>query len=150
MKNNQPSILLAVISFYKYCFSFLMAIFLFILPITISPSEFLEPTVLDVLLRFGAWFFFVFCYWSLSTALISQITGAGRFYWNIEKNLMALIMYAISAIMLGLSIWIVTRWVLLILVSGLAKEMLSVIAVLNGLVYAVLTFSRYFWLHKDK
>jgi len=150
MKKKQLSRILGAVSFYKYFFSFLMAICLFVLPVATPRSKFMESGLLDVLVRCVLWLYFVFCYWTLSVALTNQINGAGKFSWEMERNLWSFMLFAVSAIGLGLMVGLLTRWSVLIFVPWLVEEMASCIAILNGLIYAILAFSRYFWLLESK
>lgn len=150
MKKKQSSRILDAVNFYKYFFSLLMAICLFVLPMATPRPKFMDSGFVDVLVRCIFWFNFVVAYWSLSTALTSQINGSGRYFLEMEMNASSFVLMAVSAIGLGLGIGVVTCWSLLIFVPWLVEEIAYLIAILNGLIYAILNFSRYFWLRESE
>jgi len=150
MKKKPLSRILDAVSFYKYFFSFLMAICLFALPILTPRPRFMESVFLDVLVRCILWLYFVFAYWSLSVALTNQIKGVKNLSFEMRGSLSTFMLFAVSAIGLGLLIWFLTRWSLLTFVPWLVEATASFIASLNGLIYTMLAFSRYFWLLENK
>lgn len=150
MKKKPLSKILDAVSFYKYFFSFLMAICLFALPALTTRPRFMGSEFLDVLVRFMLWLYFVFAYWSLSVALINQIKGVKNLSFEMRRSLSTFMLFAVSATGLGLLVWFLTRWSLLTFVPWMAEEIASFIASLNGLIYAILAFSRYFWLLESK
>jgi hypothetical protein len=127
-----------------------MAICLFVLPIITPGAKFMDSQFIDVLARCILWFWLVFAYWSLSTALTNQVEGSGRFFLAMEKNTSSFVMLVVSAIGLGLGVGLLTRWGLLVFAPGLMDAAVFLIAVLNGFIYAVLVFSRYLWLTEPK
>ena len=74
-KQLAKSRILASVSFYRYFFSFFMAVCLFVLPIGMPHPSFIESKFLDVLVRCVLWLFFVFSYRSLSVATTNQLLG---------------------------------------------------------------------------
>ena len=150
MKKIPASNILGVTRLYAYFFSFLMAIFLLVLPIVSQRLKFMDSTFIDVLARCILWLWFVFAYWSLSTALTSQVRGSGRYFLAMEKNSSSFLLLVINAIGFGVGIWLLTRWALLVFSPGLADAAVFWIAILNGLIYAVLVLSRYLWLTESK
>jgi hypothetical protein len=146
MKKKPASKILGAARFYTYFFSFSMAICLFVLPVATPRPKFMNSEFVDVLARCILWLNFVFAYWSVFTALKGQINGIGRNFLEMEKDISSCMQIAMSAIGLGFGIWLLTHWALLIFVPWLAKEPASFFAILNGFIYAIFVFSRYFWL----
>jgi len=150
MVQRQYSRMLRIAQLYKYLLSILMAICLFVLPSAMPRSKFMESGFLDVLVRCMIWSYFVFAYWSLSAALTNQIKGVKNLSFEMRRGLSTFMLFAVSAIGLGLLIWFLTRWSLLTFIPWLVKDITSLIAGLNGLIYTTLAFSRYFWLIEIK
>ena len=141
--------ILNTVSIYRYFFSILMAICLLILPMTSSRPDFMGSQLLDTLIRWVLWVYFVFGYQSLFTNTTNQLIGHKYLSFTMRRGILTFLMFAISSIVLGLYIWFLTRWSLLTFVPWFSEVVVSFVAIPNGLIYAIVAFLRYFWLSKD-
>lgn len=152
MKEITPfskSRILNAISFYKYLFSFLMALCFFVLPLVKPRSYFADSQFIDFLVRCVLWLYLVSGYWSLSANLTNQINKTVDIY-QARKKLPTFISVMISAIMLGAMMGFLTRWSLLSFVPWLLNGAINIIATLNGLIYSIGVSSQYFTLPRDE
>jgi hypothetical protein len=136
MEKKPASSILIAVRFYTYFFSFSMAVCLF-LPVTTPRPRFMDSELIDILARCILWLWLVFAYWCLSTALTSQIRGAGRYFLGVERNTSSLVLLVANALGLGVGIWLLTQWAFHIFVPGFIEVIVSLIAILNGLLYAM-------------
>lgn len=127
-----------------------MAICLFALPTLNARPKFMDSDLLDALVRCILWLYFVFAYWSLSVALTNQVKAVKNLSFDVQRGLLAFLLFAVSSIGLGLLIWFLTRWSLFTFVPWIDDGIVFFFAGLNGLIYASLAFSRYFWLLESK
>ena len=146
MKKKPASSILVAIRFYTYFFSVFIAVCLFFLSVAAPRAKFMDSEFIDVLARCIFWLWLVFAYWSLFTALTSQIRGSGRYFLELERNTSSFAILLVNAVGFGLAIWYFTRGAFHVFVPGLVEVIVSLIAILNGLIYAIFLFLRYFWL----
>ena len=144
--SSSKAIIIKTVSFYKYLFSALMALCLFVLPVLKPRTEYIGSELIDFLLRCAIWLFFAFGYWSLSASVINRINKAKGRYYEMKKGLTSLLSFIISAVVLGALIWFLTRWLLLIFVPWIVDTLINAFAIFNGTIYSAIDFSQYFTL----
>jgi hypothetical protein len=146
MKKKPSSKILIGARIYAYFFFVLLAICLFIPLMTTPHSQFMGSEFIDVLVCCVILSWLGFAYWSLVTALTSQINGSGRYFLEMKQKRSSFILFVVNALGFGLIIGLLTQWALLNFSSGLSDAVVSSIATMNGALYAGFLFSRYFWL----
>lgn len=139
-----------LLAFYKYLMTFLMIIFLFVLPSVVTRPYFRNSISVDLTVRIILFSYLTFGYWSLANGLINQIRRPNTRYFRWSKNIFSFISFAGSGIIFSSFLWLLTHWSLLTFVPWFPNVAINIIALGNGSIYGILVFSQYCLLPEDK
>jgi hypothetical protein len=149
MRFTPTSLVVGIVSFYKYLLTLLTTTYLFVFPFLKPNPYFMGSRSVDLLMRFLLLFYFAFSYWSVSASLTNQINKTKSYFRGWYRNIISLPLFGLSAIIFGLFYYFLTRWALLTFVQ-LHVATITFISFVNGLLYAILVFSHYFWLPEEE
>jgi hypothetical protein len=137
--------MLVAISIYQYLMSILMSIFLLIIPF-IEPHQYFDTLFEDIFARCILWLYFVFSYWSISTVIKNRINKKNDLFIEMHKNIVSFVLLSISATMTGLFLLFLTKWSLVAFIPQFPNEIIFIISLGNGAIYAMLMLSQYYFL----
>lgn len=134
-----------VISIYQYLMLVLTSIFLLIIPM-VQSRQYFDSLFVDVFARCILWLYFVVSYWSIATAIKNGLNKKKNLFFVTRKGVVNFVLLGISAIITGAFLSILTKWSLEAFVPQIPSAMIKIIALGNGVIYAILGLSQYYFL----
>jgi hypothetical protein len=144
-QNMSPKSMFVAISIYQYLMLILTSIFLLIIPVMES-RQYFDSLFVDIVARCILWLYFVVSYWSIATAIKNGLRKKKNLFFVSRKGVVTFVLLGISAIITSAFLSILTKWSLVAFAPEIPSAIINVIALGNGVVYATLGMSQYYFL----
>jgi hypothetical protein len=137
-----------VISIYQYLMVTLATLLLLIFPFLLH-RQYFDLGYVDILVRFLLWLYFVGCYWTVSIAIKNGINQKKNLFFVSHKSNATFLFLGISACISGAFLSILTKWFLSNYYPELSNEIVNIVSFFNGITYAMIGMSQYYFLPKE-
>ena len=137
--------LLVVVSFYKYLMLILVSVFLFLIPM-VEPHQYFGSPFKDVVAKCVLWFYFIGSYFSTASSIKKGIEKGILPSALIQKSLSSFALLSVSAIATGAFMSFLTRWSLTAFTPQFSNNLILMISLGNGVIYAMFILSQYYFL----
>ena len=144
IKNMTPKTIVIVVSVYQYLMLILVSVF-FLVP-GVSSHQYFNSPMIDIVARCILWFYFVGSYFSIAKAIKNRVNKKDHIFSMISKNFTSLVLLGISAVVTGAFLSFLTKWSLTAFAPQLPSELMFIISLVNGTIYAILILSQYYFL----
>ena len=152
VKDNEithPKTMLIAISMYQYLILIQMSMFLLIIPV-IEPHQYFDTLFEDIFVRCILWLYLVGSCWSIANGIKKAINKEKGLFFVSRKNITSLVLLSISAVVTSVVFIFLMNWSLSAFVPQIPGGIIFIISLGNGLIYATLGMSQYYFFPTEK